>query len=64
MFLELVQTESNYVGILSIIIKLFKQYLEEMLDEDPLLNNTELNLIFGKLPPIHETHVKMLDEVF
>ncbi|KAF7287575.1 epithelial cell transforming 2 pebble isoform X2 [Rhynchophorus ferrugineus] len=62
-FLELVQTESNYVEILSIIVKLFKQYLEEMLDEDPLLNNTELNLIFGKLPPIHETHVKMLDEL-
>ncbi|XP_030754875.1 protein ECT2 isoform X4 [Sitophilus oryzae] len=62
-FLELVQTESNYVEILSIIVKLFKQYLEEMLDEDPLLNFTELNLIFGKLPPIHETHLKMLDEL-
>ncbi|KAJ8972508.1 hypothetical protein NQ314_000152 [Rhamnusium bicolor] len=52
-FLELLQTETNYM---------FKKHLEDMPDEEALLNNTELNLIFGKLPPIFETHLKMLDE--
>lgn len=41
---------------------MFKKHLEEMPEDEALLNNTELNLIFGKLPPIYETHVKMLDE--
>lgn len=49
--------------ILEIIVTLFKDYLERMSEDDALLNNTELNLIFGKLPPIYDTHVKMLDEV-
>ncbi|XP_023015311.2 epithelial cell transforming 2 pebble isoform X3 [Leptinotarsa decemlineata] len=61
-FLELLQTESNYVDILHTIMTMFKKHLEDMPDEEALLNNTELNLIFGKLPPIYETHVKMLDE--
>ncbi|CAH1130742.1 unnamed protein product [Ceutorhynchus assimilis] len=61
-FLELLQTESNYVEILRTIVTLFKNHLENMPDEEALLNNTELNLIFGKLPPIYETHLKMLDE--
>ncbi|XP_060518984.1 protein ECT2 isoform X2 [Cylas formicarius] len=62
-FLELLQTESNYVDILHTIMNMFKKHLEDMPDEDALLNNTELNLIFGKLPPIYETHLKMLDEM-
>lgn len=41
---------------------MFKKHLEEMPEEEALLNNIELNFIFGKLPPIYETHVKMLDE--
>ncbi|XP_018579820.1 protein ECT2 isoform X3 [Anoplophora glabripennis] len=61
-FLELLQTETNYVDILHTIMTMFKKHLEEMSDEEALLNNTELNLIFGKLPLIYETHVKMLDE--
>lgn len=61
--MELLQTENNYVQILEIIVTLFKDYLERMSEDDALLNNTELNLIFGKLPPIYDTHVKMLDEV-
>nr|CAI5842869.1 unnamed protein product [Callosobruchus analis] len=61
-FLELLQTETNYVDILHTIITMFKKHLEEMPEEEALLNNTELNLIFGKLPLIYETHVKMLDE--
>ncbi|CAH1975798.1 unnamed protein product [Acanthoscelides obtectus] len=61
-FLELLQTETNYVDILHTIMTMFKKHLEEMPEEEALLNNTELNLIFGKLPLIYETHVKMLDE--
>ncbi|CAG9853619.1 unnamed protein product [Phyllotreta striolata] len=62
-FLELLQTETNYVDILHTIMTMFKKHLEEMPDQEALLNNTELNLIFGKLPFIYETHIKMLDEL-
>ncbi|XP_014245769.1 protein ECT2 isoform X5 [Cimex lectularius] len=63
-FLELLQTESNYVGILNTIMNLFKAPLEEMLEgEDQLLNATELKIIFGNLPPIYHTHSCMLEEL-
>ncbi|XP_072379786.1 protein ECT2 isoform X1 [Diabrotica undecimpunctata] len=62
-FLELLQTETNYVDILHTIVTMFKKHLEEMPEQEALLNNTELNLIFGKLPFIYETHIKMLDEI-
>ncbi|KAK9512133.1 hypothetical protein O3M35_000625 [Rhynocoris fuscipes] len=63
-FLELLQTESNYVGILNTIMTLFKAPLEEMLEgEDQLLNATELKIIFGNLPPIYQTHCQMLEEL-
>ncbi|KAJ3633884.1 hypothetical protein MTP99_010803 [Tenebrio molitor] len=62
-FLELVQTESNYVDILHTIMIMFKKHLEDMPEEEALLNNTELNLIFGKVPAIYETHVKMLNDM-
>lgn len=42
---------------------MFKKHLEDMPDEEALLNNTELKIIFGNLPPIHETHVRMLEEL-
>ncbi|KAK7866025.1 hypothetical protein R5R35_008539 [Gryllus longicercus] len=63
-FLELVQTEQNYVGILHTIMMLFKDPLEEMTEKgDTLLNNTELKIIFGNLPPIYEVHSNMLLEL-
>ncbi|KAJ0181265.1 hypothetical protein K1T71_003350 [Dendrolimus kikuchii] len=69
-FMELLQTESNYVGILHTIVMMFKQPLEEMAEEDningknqALLNNTELKIIFGNLPPIYELHQRMLEEL-
>lgn len=69
-FMELLQTESNYVGILHTIVTMFKQPLEEMAEEDnsngknqALLNNTELKIIFGNLPPIYELHQRMLEEL-
>ncbi|XP_069354329.1 uncharacterized protein pbl isoform X3 [Maniola hyperantus] len=69
-FMELLQTESNYVGILHTIVNMFKQPLEEMAEEDSsngkmqaLLNNTQLKSIFGNLPPIYELHQRMLEEL-
>ncbi|XP_076645869.1 protein ECT2-like isoform X3 [Halictus rubicundus] len=63
-FLELVQTESNYVGILSTIMTLFKSPLEDLIDtSDELLNGTEAKIVFGNFPPIYEVHKKMLEEL-
>lgn len=63
-FLELVQTESNYVGILSTIMTLFKSPLEDLIDTTgELLNCTEAKIIFGNFPPIYEVHKKMLEEL-
>uniref|UniRef100_A0A1Y1K8R5 Protein ECT2 n=1 Tax=Photinus pyralis TaxID=7054 RepID=A0A1Y1K8R5_PHOPY len=61
--MELVQTESNYVNILNTIMTMFKKHLEDMPEEEALLNNTELKIIFGNLPLIYETHIKMLEEL-
>ncbi|XP_058803287.1 protein ECT2 isoform X7 [Phymastichus coffea] len=63
-FLELVQTESNYVGILSTIMTLFKEPLEDVDEKkEGLLNTTEAKIIFGNFPPIYEVHKKMLEEL-
>lgn len=62
-FLELIQTESNYVNILHTIMTMFKSHLDDMPESEALLNNTELKIIFGNLPPIYETHSKMLEEL-
>lgn len=43
---------------------MFKGPLEDMLEEeDPLLNGTELKIIFGNLPPIYNCHCHMLEEL-
>lgn len=34
-----------------------------MPEQESLLNNRELKIIFGNLPPIHQTHTKMLEEL-
>ncbi|XP_026285147.1 protein ECT2 isoform X1 [Frankliniella occidentalis] len=63
-FHELVQTETNYVGILRTIMTLIKKPLEEFSEgEGPLLDNTELKTIFGHLPPIYDLHAAMLQEL-
>ncbi|XP_046428580.1 protein ECT2 isoform X5 [Neodiprion fabricii] len=63
-FLELVTTESNYVGILSTIMTLFKEPLEDLIEmSGELLNSTEAKIIFGNFPPIYEVHKKMLEEL-
>lgn len=62
-FLELVQTEQNYVGILSTIMKLYKELEEKVEKGDTLLNHTEMKIIFGNLPPIYEVHRNMLEDL-
>ncbi|XP_058055313.1 protein ECT2 [Anopheles bellator] len=60
-FTDFFHTESNYVGILESIVKLFKEPLEEMVESDnALLNKSELRSIFGNFLPIYEVHKGML----
>ena len=65
-FQELVQTETNYINILKTILEVFKQPLEDpsfMLDQaSHFLNETEIKLIFGDVPPIYDVHAKMHSE--
>ncbi|XP_025992199.1 protein ECT2 isoform X6 [Solenopsis invicta] len=62
-FLELVETESNYVGILNTIMTLFKLPLEELIGKSgkELLNSTEVKIIFGNFPPIYDVHKQLLE---
>ena len=60
-FNELVQTETNFVNVLRSILHVFKRPLEEPDHKGgQLLNQTELKIIFGNLPPIYDVHMKML----
>ncbi|XP_012533950.1 protein ECT2 isoform X2 [Monomorium pharaonis] len=62
-FLELVQTEENYVGILNTIMMLFKLPLENLIGKSgkELLNSTEVKIIFGNFPPIYDVHKQLLE---
>ncbi|XP_072742510.1 protein ECT2-like isoform X2 [Anoplolepis gracilipes] len=62
-FLELVETEANYVGILNTIMTLFKLPLENFVgkSEKELLNSTEIKIIFGNFPPIYDVHKQLLE---
>ncbi|XP_067646398.1 uncharacterized protein pbl isoform X1 [Eurosta solidaginis] len=63
-FMDFFSTESNYVGILDTIVKLFKNPLEEIAEtNDALLNKSEINLIFNNFLPIHEVHQSMLERL-
>lgn len=65
-FMDFFHTESNYVGILETIWKVFKEPLEEMFEENPedsLLNQTELKRIFSNFLPIYEVHQNMLNRL-
>uniref|UniRef100_A0A1B6G064 Protein ECT2 n=1 Tax=Cuerna arida TaxID=1464854 RepID=A0A1B6G064_9HEMI len=63
-FLELVQTEFNYVNTLNTIKTLYKEPLEKMCEtENQLLHPTEVKIIFGHLPPIYQTHCQMLEQL-
>lgn len=52
MFSELVQTEENFVNILRTIVDVFKTPLETDPKMRELLNQTQMKIIFGNVPPI------------
>ncbi|XP_036338298.1 protein ECT2 isoform X1 [Rhagoletis pomonella] len=63
-FMDFFSTESNYVGILDTIVKLFKNPLEEIAEtSDELLNKSEIKSIFNNFLPIHEVHQSMLESL-
>ncbi|XP_071524392.1 protein ECT2-like [Panulirus ornatus] len=63
-FHELVKTECNYVSILDAIEKVIKVPLENNLQPGgPMLDAQEIRYIFGNLPPIHEVHTRMRNEL-
>ncbi|XP_054086250.1 protein ECT2 isoform X2 [Zeugodacus cucurbitae] len=63
-FMDFFSTESNYVGILDTIVKLFKNPLEEIAEtNDALLNKSEIKSIFNNFLPIHEVHQCMLESL-
>nr|AUG84409.1 ECT2 [Platynereis dumerilii] len=61
---ELLQTEKNYVAIMQTVLKTFR---DEIIKPDqpggPLLDPTDVKMIFGKIPPIYEVHTKIRDEL-
>ncbi|XP_042873803.1 protein ECT2-like isoform X6 [Penaeus japonicus] len=63
-FHELVKTECNYVNILDTIEKVIKGPLESIVQPGgPMLDAQELKFIFGNLPPIHEVHKRMRNDL-
>lgn len=64
-FMDFYNTESNYVGILDTIVKLYKTPLEKMAEENAdqgdLLNKSEVKSIFSNFLPIYEVHKNMLN---
>ncbi|GAB6020167.1 hypothetical protein CHUAL_002893 [Chamberlinius hualienensis] len=61
---ELLQTECNYVGILHTIITLVKEPIEDVKQAGgPLLDPTEVKIIFGNVRPIYDVHVKLRDDL-
>uniref|UniRef100_A0A1A9ZFF6 DH domain-containing protein n=1 Tax=Glossina pallidipes TaxID=7398 RepID=A0A1A9ZFF6_GLOPL len=63
-FMELYNTESNYVDTLDTIINIFKTPLEESLrDNDALLDKFNIKAIFGNFLPIHGVHKRMFEQL-
>lgn len=64
-FMDLYSTETNYVGILNVIMNEFKKPLEQMVGkrDEELLNKSELRAIFSNFSPIHEVHSQMLNHL-
>ncbi|XP_051929319.1 protein ECT2 isoform X1 [Hippocampus zosterae] len=61
---EFYQTESNYVGILSTILQIFKLPLER--DGQlggPILAQEEIKTIFGSIPDIYEVHTRIKSDL-
>lgn len=62
-FLELLQTETNYVNILNTILMIRDEALVEGQSGGALLDNREGKIIFGTLPAIRDTHRAMLHDL-
>ncbi|XP_069831280.1 protein ECT2 isoform X4 [Dendropsophus ebraccatus] len=62
--MELYQTESNYVDILTTIVQLFQVPLEkEGQVGGPILAPEEIKTIFGSIPDILDVHTKIKDDI-
>ncbi|KAL8598805.1 hypothetical protein ACOMHN_015384 [Nucella lapillus] len=61
---ELLQTESNYTGILNTLLHTFKEQIEKP-DQysGPLLAPQDTKIIFGNIPPIYDIHSKLRDDL-
>ncbi|XP_078521572.1 protein ECT2 [Lissotriton helveticus] len=62
--MELYQTESNYVDILSTVVQIFQIPLEK--DDQcggPILAQEEIKTIFGSIPDILDVHTKIKDDL-
>ncbi|XP_031567821.1 protein ECT2-like isoform X2 [Actinia tenebrosa] len=60
--MELLQTEKNYVGILTTILKVFKEPLETD-PRGPIVPTESIKTIFGSLPDILDVHTKIMEEI-
>ncbi|XP_065888931.1 protein ECT2-like isoform X2 [Dysidea avara] len=61
---ELLQTEQNYVNILSVIVKVFKEPLEcPTLRGGPIVSTEDVKGIFGNIVDILEVHNKIKDSL-
>ncbi|ESO86405.1 hypothetical protein LOTGIDRAFT_61738, partial [Lottia gigantea] len=62
--MELLQTEKNYVAILSTILSTFKSQIEKPDQYNgPLLSQQHSKIIFGNIPPIYDIHCKIRDRI-
>ncbi|XP_077146634.1 protein ECT2 isoform X2 [Ranitomeya variabilis] len=62
--MELYQTESNYVDILTTVVQLFQLPLEkEGQVGGPILAPEEIKTIFGSIPDILDVHTKIKDDL-
>ncbi|KAJ1087590.1 hypothetical protein NDU88_000757 [Pleurodeles waltl] len=62
--MELYQTESNYVDILTTVVQIFQIPLEkEEQCGGPILAQEEIKTIFGSIPDILDVHTKIKDDL-
>lgn len=63
-FVKLIKKIFEQENIIFCYLQLFKEPFEAMLLKDSaILNVTEVNIIFGKLPPIYELHLSILESL-
>ena len=62
-FHEFVTTETNYVAVLKCISKMAEEAEDSNQQGGALLNEQEMKIIFGMLPPILKVHSEMLQKL-